>query len=163
MSLYGGSQNLCSMRTVIQRVHEARVVVGKQTVGQIGPGLVLFLGISRDDTNKDLEWLVDKVPRIRCFEDAKGRMNTSLAEANKEAMIISQFTLFGNLRKGTRPSFNEAALPEQAIPLYETFIEELQKRLQKPVASGAFGAHMDIDMRQDGPVTLLIDTKRRDF
>jgi D-tyrosyl-tRNA(Tyr) deacylase len=90
-------------------------------------------------------------------------MNTSLADANKEAMVISQFTLFGNLRKGTRPSFNEAALPKQAIPLYETFIEELGKRLEKPVASGSFGAHMDIDMRQDGPVTLLIDTKRRDF
>lgn len=151
------------MRIVIQRVHEARVVVEARTVGQIGPGLVLFLGISRDDTHEDLEWLVDKVPRIRCFEDAEGRMNTSLADANKEAMVISQFTLFGNLRKGTRPSFNEAALPEQAIPLYETFIEELRMRLAKPVASGSFGAHMNIDMRQDGPVTLLIDTKRRDF
>lgn len=145
----------------MQRVHKARVTVNHETVGQIGRGLVVFLGVSHADTPADVEWLAEKVPRIRCFEDAQGRMNASILDARAEAMVISQFTLFGNLRKGTRPSFNDAAPPTLATQLYASFVDRLAQVIGTPVATGCFGAHMDIEMLQDGPVTLIIDTKNR--
>lgn len=151
------------MRAVIQRVHKASVTVGGESVGQIGPGLVVFLGISHSDTPVDVEWLADKIPRIRCFEDDQGRMNASILETRAEAMVISQFTLFGNLRKGTRPSFNDAAAPALATPLYASFVDRLAHIIGRPVPTGCFGAHMDIDMWQNGPVTLILDTKNRSF
>ncbi|NDV63526.1 D-tyrosyl-tRNA(Tyr) deacylase [Puniceicoccales bacterium CK1056] len=151
------------MRAVLQRVKKSVVKVEGKSVGSIGKGLLVFLGIERIDTNSDLEWLVDKLPRVRCFEDDAGRMNRNLEETGGEVMVISQFTLFGSLRKGTRPSFNRAADPEQAIPLYEEFVERLSTTLGKPVATGIFGAEMEISAVNDGPVTLVIDTKNRDF
>lgn len=151
------------MRAVLQRVHQARVTVNGETVGQIGPGLVVFLGVSRNDAPADVEWLAEKVPRIRCFEDDEGRMNSALLDCGAEAMVISQFTLFGNLRKGTRPSFNDAAPPAIASALYEAFAERLGQCLGKRVPTGRFGAHMEIEMTHNGPVTLIIDTKNRTF
>lgn len=151
------------MRAVLQRVKNASVKVDGKVVGRIDRGLLVFLGIERIDTKEDLEWLVDKLPRIRCFEDDEGRMNRNLQETDGEVMVISQFTLFGSLRKGTRPSFNRAADPQQAIPLYEEFVERLSAIVGKPVATGIFGAEMEITAVNDGPVTLVIDTKNRDF
>ena len=119
--------------------------------------------MGQDDSTDDLDWLVRKIPQIRCFEDEAGRMNRSVEDIDGGILVISQFTLFGNLRKGTRPSFNRAALPEQAIPLYEQFVALLEARLGKPVATGSFGAHMEIEAHHDGPVTLVLDTKQKDY
>lgn len=151
------------MRAVIQRVGHAVVRVSDKPVGTIGPGLLVFLGIEKLDTNKDVAWLSDKLPRIRCFEDEGGRMNRSLLDTNGEIMVISQFTLFGSLRKGTRPSFNRAADPDLAVPLYETFLRQLREAVDKPVAAGIFGAEMKIEAHNDGPVTLVLDTKNKDL
>lgn len=112
---------------------------------------------------EDLAWLVGKVPQVRCFEDREGRMNRSLLDIEGRAMVISQFTLFGNLRKGTRPSFNRAARPEQAEALYERFVEKLADALGRPVETGGFGQHMDILADNDGPVTLILDSRRKDL
>lgn len=151
------------MRAVVQRVAQASVEVENAVVGECGPGLLVFLGIEKSDTEEDLKWLIDKLPRIRCFEDDAGRMNRSLTDVDGEMMVISQFTLYGSLRKGTRPSFNRAADPEEAIALYELFLNYMEAALGKPVARGKFGAEMQIKAMNDGPVTLIVDTKARDF
>jgi len=151
------------MRAVLQRVSKATVTADGVKTGEIGPGLVVFLGIEKIDTKDDLEWLCGKIPRIRCFEDGEGRMNRNLLDAGGGLMVISQFTLFGTLRKGTRPSFNRAAEPEQAIPLYEACLKRLSELTGASVASGRFGADMQIEAHNDGPVTLVIDTRMRDF
>jgi D-tyrosyl-tRNA(Tyr) deacylase len=151
------------MRAVIQRVGRAVVEVKDKPVGSIGPGLLVFLGIEKLDTIEDVRWLAEKLPRIRCFEDDAGRMNRSLLETNGEIMLISQFTLFGSLRKGTRPSFNRAADPDRAVPLYEAFLDCLRESTGKPVAAGVFGAEMKIEAHNDGPVTLMLDTKNKDL
>lgn len=151
------------MRAVVQRVKGSEVRVGGKCIGKIDAGLLVFLGIERIDTQEDLEWLVEKLPRIRCFEDKEGRMNRSLNDMDGEIMVISQFTLFGSLRKGTRPSFNRAADPEKAIALYEAFVTKLSDLTGKPVATGEFGAEMEITAVNDGPVTLVMDTKNRDL
>lgn len=151
------------MRSVVQRVAESRVRVDGRIIGEIGPGLLVFLGIEKLDTEADAAWLADKLPRIRCFEDDNGRMNRSLLDTGGEMLVISQFTLYGSLRKGTRPSFNQAAGPEMAVPLYNTFLGLLEAALGKSVASGRFGAEMKIDALNDGPVTLILDTRNRDI
>jgi len=151
------------MRAVIQRVSEASVAVEGTLVGQIHAGILIFLGVSKDDSAEDVAWLVGRIVKLRIFEDASGRMNHSLLDIDGEAMVISQFTLFGSLKKGNRPSFNRAALPEQAVPLYEQFVHELSSVLGKSVATGCFGEHMDIAAHNDGPVTLVVDTKERAF
>jgi D-tyrosyl-tRNA(Tyr) deacylase len=151
------------MRTVIQRVSRAQVSVAEEVRGSIGPGLLVFLGVEADDSVEDRLWLVDKLPRIRCFNDDHGRMNRSLEDIGGEVMVISQFTLFGTLRKGTRPSFNRAAEPPIARAFYEAFVDELGKHLGRPVPTGAFGQEMKIEALNDGPVTLVIDTRRKDF
>ncbi|MFQ3225966.1 MAG: D-tyrosyl-tRNA(Tyr) deacylase [Lentimonas sp.] len=151
------------MRAVIQRVSQASVVVEESTVGEINAGVLVFLGVGKEDRAEDVKWLVGRIVKLRIFEDEPGRMNCSLLDIEGEALVISQFTLFGNLKKGNRPSFNRAALPEQAVPLYEQFVQELSIALGKPVPSGCFGEHMDIEAHNDGPVTLVIDTKERDF
>jgi D-tyrosyl-tRNA(Tyr) deacylase len=148
------------MRAVVQRVHYAEVK--DQVEGSIGMGLLVFLGIEKLDTEKDLEWLAAKIPLIRCFEDSEGKMNRSLLDIGGEAMVISQFTLYGSLRKGTRPSFNRAAEPETAIPMYEKFLLVLEQQLGRPVARGVFGAEMHIRADNDGPVTLVLDTRNRE-
>ena len=147
------------MRAVIQRVSEASVAIEGQVKAAIGPGLLVLLGIEAADNEKDAEWLARKIPQIRIFPDAEGLMNKSVMDREGEILLVSQFTLFGNLRKGTRPSFNRAAVPEKAAPLYAHFIGRLEAALGKPVGQGEFGAMMKIHLINDGPVTLIVDTK----
>ncbi len=150
------------MRLVLQRVHRAKVEADGVVTGSIGRGLLILLGIRPSDGPGDVTWLCDKVPRIRVFEDDTGRMNRSLSDIAGDVMVISQFTLYGNLRKGTRPSFNDAAPPEVAEPLYRSFLLELEASVGRPVAAGSFGACMRIESELDGPVTLILDSGRKD-
>jgi len=151
------------MRAVIQRVSQASVTIEDTITGAIGRGLLIFLGVGRDDSLADSEWLTRRIVQLRVFEGANGRMNQSLMDFDGNALVISQFTLFGNLRKGNRPSFNRAASPERALELYEAFLRDLSTVLGKSVAAGRFGADMQIEAHNDGPVTLIIDTEERDF
>lgn len=151
------------MRAVIQRVSRAQVAVNDSVLGRIDGGLLIFLGVGREDGEADVEWLVSRVIKLRVFERELGRMDTSLLDIGGEAMVISQFTLFGSLKKGNRPSFNRAALPERAVPLYESFVSKLSEALGRPVPTGEFGEHMAIEAHNDGPVTLVLDSQDRDF
>ncbi|MGE9292226.1 MAG: D-aminoacyl-tRNA deacylase [Puniceicoccales bacterium] len=151
------------MRAVIQRVDAASVSVEGEVVGEIGHGLLIFLGVGEGDTADDVAWLAAKVCKLRVFEDDEGKMNRAVTETDGGVLVISQFTLFGNLKKGTRPSFNRSAPPEVAIPLYEAFIAETSRLLGKPVPSGRFAADMTIHAVNDGPVTLVLDTRQKDF
>jgi D-tyrosyl-tRNA(Tyr) deacylase len=151
------------MRAVIQRVSSAKVAVASEVVGEIGVGVLIFLGVGREDGEADADWLVGRIVKLRIFESEPGRMNESLLDISGQALVISQFTLFGSLKKGNRPSFNRAALPERAVPLYEYFVSQLSTALGSQVATGVFGAHMDIVAHNDGPVTLVVDTRERDF
>jgi len=147
------------MKAVVQRVHGACVSVNGEECGRIGAGLLVFVGVQQGDTLEDAQWLARKLPQLRVFEDAQERMNRSVRDIGGGILAISQFTLFGNVRKGTRPSFNHAASPEQAVPLYEAFLAELEAARGKPVPRGVFGAYMRIEADNDGPVTLIIDTR----
>jgi D-aminoacyl-tRNA deacylase len=145
------------MRVVIQRVSSASVSVDGGTVGEIGRGYCILLGIHREDTPEDLEWMIAKVTQLRVFEDEEGKMNLSLIETGCAALVVSQFTLYADCRKGRRPGFVDAARPEQAIPLYETFCQRL--RIEGvSVATGVFGAKMAVSLVNDGPVTIIIDS-----
>jgi len=150
------------MRLVLQRVSCARVTVEGTVVGQIGRGLLILLGVAPHDTDEDGLWLAQKVVALRIFEDEAGKMNLSVRDIGGEILVVSQFTLFASTRKGTRPSFNDAAPPEIAIPLYEKFVDAAQAALGKPVATGRFGAMMHVELANDGPVTLVIDSKQRE-
>lgn len=150
------------MRTVVQRVASASVTIGGQLTASIGAGLLIFLGVESDDTNEDVSWLSSKIARLRIFSDDQGLMNRSLADIDGESLVVSQFTLLASTRKGNRPSFIEAARPEIATPLYEAFVRQLETDLGKAVAKGQFGADMKVALVNDGPVTILIDTKRRE-
>lgn len=149
------------MRTVIQRVQWAEVVIDGKNFSRIGCGLLVLLGVEQDDGPDDVTYLVQKIAQLRIFSDAEGKMNLALADVDGECMIISQFTLHADTRKGNRPSFIHAARPEQAIPLYESFISNMEKALNKPCAAGVFGADMKISLLNDGPVTIIIDSKQR--
>jgi len=151
------------MRAVIQRVREASVAVEGKVVGVIGPGLLVFVGIESADTEEDRAWLANKLVALRIFEDEAGQMNRSLTETGGGILLISQFTLYGSLRKGTRPSFNRAAPAEWAREFYGQFHRELEAVLGKAVPTGVFGAMMEIRAAHDGPVTLMLDTKQREF
>lgn len=151
------------MRAVVQRVSRATVTVEGKVNRSIGQGLVVLLGIERSDTEEDLQWMANKIPQLRVFEDEHGKMNLDLLATGGEMAVVSQFTLFGNVRKGTRPSFNRSAAPAHAIPMYETFVARMTERLNKPVVTGEFGAMMEIDLVNDGPVTLVIDTQDKRF
>lgn len=151
------------MRAVIQRVKSATCRVGGEVTGQIGPGLLVFVGIASNDTTGDVEWLARKIPQIRVFADAEELMNRSVVDISGGVLLISQFTLYGNLRKGTRPSFNRSAPPEMAVPLYEQLAEALGRNLGQPVQAGVFAADMQIDAHNDGPVTLILDTEDKRF
>jgi D-tyrosyl-tRNA(Tyr) deacylase len=144
------------MRIVLQRVTRARVVVDQEEVGAIGPGLLVLLGIARDDTAERATWLADKVAGLRIFNDADGKMNRSLLDVGGAVLVVSQFTLYGDCRKGRRPSFIDAAPPEIAIPLYEKFVEAMRAQGIK-TATGRFGAMMQVELVNDGPVTLVLD------
>ncbi|HEX7312526.1 MAG TPA: D-aminoacyl-tRNA deacylase [Pyrinomonadaceae bacterium] len=147
------------MRAVLQRVTRASVRVGGETVGEIGAGLVVLLGVARDDEQRDAVYLVEKVLNLRVFEDAEGRMNLSLAEAGGALLAVSQFTLYGDVRKGRRPSWFDAAPPELARPLYEFFVAEARARGAR-VETGSFQAMMEVELVNDGPVTILLDSRK---
>jgi len=147
------------MRAVVQRVKESKVEVKGAIVGAIGPGLLIFLGVGKDDTEKDCEYLVNKITHLRIFPDADGRMNVSLLETGGSALVVSQFTLWGDTRKGRRPSFAGAAPPDEAKRLYKCFIDRLQKQAIQ-VASGKFQEMMKVSLVNDGPVTLILDSDK---
>ena len=150
------------MRAVIQRVTEASVTINGQINGAIKHGLVVLLGIQESDTAEDIEWLSGKIVRLRIFDDESGVMNRSVQEARGDILLISQFTLFASTRKGNRPSYGRAARPDLAIPLYEAFVRKLTEELGRPVYTGEFGADMKVSLTNDGPVTIIIDTKNRE-
>jgi len=150
------------MRAVIQRVSFASVSIDTLEKARIENGLLIFLGIEDADSREDLEWLSGKISRLRIFKDQKGIMNLSLTEVEGEALVISQFTLHASTRKGNRPSYVRAARPETAIPLYEQFIDQLSHDTGQEVKSGEFGAYMQVELLNDGPVTIIIDTKNRE-
>jgi D-aminoacyl-tRNA deacylase len=150
------------MRAVIQRVTTARVAVDGETIGRIESGLLVLLGVAPADSEADAQWLAEKTCALRIFEDADGKMNRSVVDVAGGILVVSQFTLFASTRKGTRPSFNDAAKPELAIPLYEAFNRFASASLGRPVATGRFAALMVIELVNHGPVTLIIDSKVRE-
>ena len=145
------------MRVLIQRVSNAKVTIEGKVTGEIGRGLLLLVGITHGDTEAELDWMVSKLSQLRVFNDTHGKMNLSVQDVNGGVLAISQFTLYGDAKKGNRPSYIEAARPEVAEPLYDKFCEALGKALGKQVQRGVFGAHMDVELTNDGPVTLMID------
>ncbi len=150
------------MRAVIQRVSKASIIVNAAPGAKIARGFVVLLGIEDTDNEDDITWLCGKIARLRVFGDENGQMNLSLSDVGGEVLLVSQFTLHASTKKGNRPSFIRAARPETAVPLYETFIASLEGELGKPVATGEFGADMQISLVNDGPVTITIDTKNRE-
>ena len=147
------------MRTVIQRVKHASLTIDGQLKSSIKNGLLIFIGIEEADTNEDIEWLSTKISNLRIFNDEKGVMNLSVKEINGEILVVSQFTLYASTQKGNRPSFIKAARPEKAIPLYDNFIDKLNKESGKECKTGSFGADMQVELINDGPVTIFIDSK----
>jgi len=147
------------MRAVVQRVKSASVTVDGERVSEIGAGVLIFLGVAHEDTTKELEYIANKIVNLRIFEDAAGKMNCSLLETGGAALVVSQFTLYGDCRKGRRPSFINAARPEVANALYEEFITALEKR-NVPTQGGTFQAMMDVQLINDGPVTILLDSDK---
>ena len=150
------------MRVVIQRVTHASVDIDKQTVASIGRGLLVLVGIEDSDTNEDIAWLSAKIVNLRVFDDENGVMNLSVKDVGGEVLIVSQFTLHASTKKGNRPSYIKAARPEVAIPIYEAFIKQVESLLGKRVPTGQFGAMMQVAFCNDGPVTILIDTKNKE-
>ena len=149
------------MRVVLQRVTKASVTIENQLNAEIGLGLLLLIGIEAEDTSEDIEWLCRKIVNMRIFNDEDGVMNNSLLDINGDAIIVSQFTLHASTKKGNRPSYIKAAKPDVAIPLYEEFIQVFKKHLGKEVGTGKFGADMKVELLNDGPVTILIDSKNK--
>ena len=150
------------MRVVIQKVTEASVSIENQTVASIDKGLLVLVGIEDGDTNEDIAWLSSKIVNLRVFDDDNGVMNLSVKEVEGEVLIVSQFTLHASTKKGNRPSYIKAARPEVAIPIYEAFIKQVESLLGKTVSTGQFGAMMQVSLCNDGPVTILIDTKNKE-
>jgi D-tyrosyl-tRNA(Tyr) deacylase len=150
------------MRAVIQRVSEASVTIGDSVKGAIKNGLLLLLAVEEADSEEDIEWLSGKIVRLRIFDDENGVMNRSVQDAQGEVLVVSQFTLFASTRKGNRPSYSRSAGPPIAAPLYQRFIGRIARDLGKPVQSGEFGAHMLVRLVNDGPVTIILDSKRRE-
>ena len=150
------------MRAVVQRVGRAEVqIIGGET-RSVGRGFMILLGVARGDGHDDVDWLVRKISAMRVFEDEMGKMNRSLTDAGGEALVVSQFTLLASTRKGNRPSFDPAAPPEEAVPLYETFVDGLSRALAKEVLTGEFGASMKISLVNEGPVTIVLDSRCRE-
>ncbi|WP_313164171.1 D-aminoacyl-tRNA deacylase [Sedimentibacter sp.] len=147
------------MRAVVQRVKRANVTVDNKVIGEINHGILLLLGVEGDDDEKDLEYMCDKVPNLRIFEDENGKMNKSLLDVGGSILVISQFTLLGDARKGRRPSFTEAAQPDKAIPMYTKFISSMKEK-NIFTQEGEFGADMQVELVNDGPVTILLDSKK---
>jgi D-aminoacyl-tRNA deacylase len=147
------------MRVVIQRVSKAEVKVGSKIIGACNLGLLILAGIEEADTEEDAAWLSAKIAGLRIFGDEQGKMNLSVKDVNGGMLVVSQFTLHASTQKGNRPSYILAARPEKALPLFNTFVSMLEKELGKPVATGEFGAHMEVSLVNHGPVTIIIDTK----
>ncbi len=150
------------MRAVVQRVSDAAVHIDSKPVANIDAGLLILLGIEHEDTRQDADWLAGKVARMRIFQDENDHMNLSILETQGEAIVVSQFTLHASCKKGNRPSFIKAARPEHAKPLYQYFISIFEKEIDKIVGTGEFGAMMDVSLTNDGPVTIILDSKQRD-
>ncbi|MGI9166756.1 MAG: D-aminoacyl-tRNA deacylase [Pyrinomonadaceae bacterium] len=147
------------MRAVVQRVTRANVTVEDETVGEIGKGLVILLGVASDDTQDDVEYLAEKIAALRIFEDEGGRMNLSVKDVSGALLVVSQFTLYGDVRRGLRPSWSDAAAPEIAEPLYESFVLSVKRNLTH-VATGSFRRMMQLELVNDGPVTILVDSRK---
>lgn len=154
-----GEQGVGSVRACVQRVSQCSVTVDGQIAGQIGRGLLVLLGVAHDDTQADVDYLAEKTTGLRVFEDDAGKMNRSVLDVGGQILVVSQFTLWGDCRRGKRPSFTDAAAPELAEPLYEAFVAAVQ-RLGVPTSTGTFRAHMDVALVNDGPVTLLLDSRK---
>ena len=150
------------MRAVIQRVSEAKVSVDGAVKGAVQKGLMVLLAVEPTDTGEDIEWLSGKIVRLRIFDDENGVMNRSVQEVEGDILLVSQFTLFASTKKGNRPSYSRSAPPPIAIPLYEQFVVRLTQDLGKPIHTGDFGAHMVVSLANDGPVTIIIDSKNRE-
>ena len=150
------------MRVVIQRVSEASVAIEGKIKSSIGKGMLILLGIENADTQDDIDWLAGKISRLRIFDDDNGVMNLSVKDIGGEIIVVSQFTLHANTRKGNRPSYIKAARPDFAIPMYEKFVAKLEEKTGKSVQTGEFGAMMDVALINNGPVTIIIDTKNKD-
>ena len=150
------------MRVVIQRTQRASVKINGKINGEIGKGLLILLGIEPSDTEEDVLWLVKKASLLRIFDDDEGVMNRSVIDINGDVLVVSQFTLMASYKKGNRPSYIRAANPDIAIPLYELFCKEMEKTIKKPVETGIFGADMKVELVNDGPVTICMDTKNKE-
>ncbi|MBR6990066.1 MAG: D-tyrosyl-tRNA(Tyr) deacylase [Bacteroidaceae bacterium] len=150
------------MRVVIQRVTHASVTIEKEVKSSIGNGLMILLGIEETDNQEDIDWLTKKIAALRIFDDENGVMNKSITDIHGEILVVSQFTLMASTKKGNRPSYIKAAKPEISIPLYEKFCEEMSKHLGTPVKTGEFGADMKVELLNDGPVTICMDTKNKE-
>ena len=149
------------MRVILQRVTDASVTVKDKIKGAINQGILVLVGIENEDSQEDIKWLSKKIINMRIFDDSDGTMNKSIIEVNGDLLVISQFTLHASIKKGNRPSYIKAAKPDIAVPLYENFLSQLKLDLNKPIQSGVFGADMKISLTNDGPVTILIDTKNK--
>jgi D-aminoacyl-tRNA deacylase len=150
------------MRAVIQRVRQARVTVGDRVTGEIGPGLLVLAGVTDGDTADDRDWMARKIVQMRIFDDDAGVMNRSVREAGGDILAVSQFTLFASTRKGNRPSYSAAARPEIARPAFDALVADLAAQLGRPVPTGEFGAMMQVELVNDGPVTILVDSRARE-
>lgn len=150
------------MRAVIQRVLQAKVHIDRKLYAQIGQGLLVFIGIEDEDNDEDIEWLIGKINRLRVFNDENGIMNLSISQLKGEILLISQFTLHASTKKGNRPSYIKASKPEIAIPIYNNFVNKLNQETNISVKTGVFGADMQIELINDGPVTIIIDTKNKE-
>jgi len=150
------------MKIVIQRVSKASVTINQNKVADIQKGLLVLLGIVNEDTQEDIDWLVRKIANLRIFNDDEGVMNNSLLDINGEVIVVSQFTLQASTKKGNRPSYLKAAKPDVAIPLYQKFVQTLEKSISKKVQTGEFGADMKVELLNDGPVTIIIDSKNKE-
>ncbi len=148
------------MRAILQRVSQASVTIDQQIKSQIDNGLLVFIGIEETDNQRDVEWMVKKIVQMRIFSDDAGKMNLSVQETAGDILVVSQFTLYASTKKGNRPSFIRSAKPEIAIPIYEQFIQEMQHQMQKTIKTGTFGADMKVQIFNDGPVTIILDSKQ---
>lgn len=150
------------MRVVVQRVNEASVTINNEIVSKIGKGLLVLVGVEDEDTQEDINWLCQKITQLRIFDDENGIMNKSIKDINGDLIIVSQFTLHASTKKGNRPSYIKAAKPDIAIPLYESFVSTMEDYLEKSVGKGRFGADMKVQLINDGPVTIWIDSKNKE-
>jgi D-aminoacyl-tRNA deacylase len=151
------------MRVVVQKVSEAKVIVDDEVVSSIDKGLLVLVGIEDSDNDQDIDWLVNKILRLRIFNDDKGIMNLSVVDVLGDIIVVSQFTLHANTKKGNRPSYIRASKPDFAIPMYKKFVQKIENEIGKKVGTGIFGAMMKVTLTNDGPVTIIIDSKQKDF